>query len=51
MIGENFQVNGLVAGAVAGAFVAAGTRNWSQVIGMACLVSAFGAVADYPRTS
>ncbi|KAE8009474.1 hypothetical protein FH972_005911 [Carpinus fangiana] len=44
-------VNGLVAGAVAGAAVAARTRNWTQVIGMAGLVSAFSAAADYSRTS
>ncbi|KAK4282503.1 hypothetical protein QN277_013870 [Acacia crassicarpa] len=44
-------VNGLIAGAVAGAAVAARTRNWTQVIGMACLVSAFSAAADYSRTS
>ncbi|KAF7818202.1 outer envelope pore protein 16-4, chloroplastic [Senna tora] len=44
-------VNGLIAGAVAGAAFAAGTRNWTQVIGMACLVSAFSAAADYSRSS
>ncbi|GMY16930.1 outer envelope pore protein 16-4, chloroplastic [Fagus crenata] len=46
-----FKVNGLVAGAVAGAAVAARTRNWTQVIGMAGLVSAFSAAADYSRSS
>lgn len=44
-------MNGLVGGAVAGAAVAARTRNWTQVIGMAGLVSAFSAAADYSRTS
>ena len=47
------QVNGLIGGAVAGAAAAAaaGTRSWSQVIGMAGLVSVFCAAADYSRTS
>jgi len=44
-------VNGLVAGAVAGAAVAARTRNLTQLLGMAALVSAFSAAADYSRTS
>nr|AFK46855.1 unknown [Lotus japonicus] len=46
-------VNGLIAGAVAGASVAvaAGTRKWTQVIGMTGFVSAFCAAADYSRTS
>jgi len=41
----------LIGGAVAGAAAAAGTRNWTQVIGMAGLVSVFCAAADYSRTS
>lgn len=45
------QVNAFIAGAVAGAAVAAGTRRWTQVIGMAGLVSAFSAAADYSRTN
>jgi len=45
------QVNGLIGGAVAGAAAAAGTRSWTQVIGMASLVSLFCAAADYSRTS
>jgi putative hemolysin len=44
------QVNGLIGGAVAGAAVAARTRSWLQVIGMAGLVSVFCAAADYSRT-
>uniref|UniRef100_A0A0R0HZU1 Outer envelope pore protein 16-4, chloroplastic n=1 Tax=Glycine max TaxID=3847 RepID=A0A0R0HZU1_SOYBN len=49
----SFVVNGLIGGAVAGAAAAAaaGTRSWSQVIGMAGLVSVFCAAADYSRTS
>ncbi|KAF4366645.1 hypothetical protein CsatB_005388 [Cannabis sativa] len=43
-------VNALVAGAVAGATVAAGTRNLKQVVGTTCLVSAFSTAADYFRT-
>lgn len=47
------QVNGLIGGAVAGAAAAAaaGTRSWSQVIGIAGLVSVFSAAADYSRAS
>lgn len=41
------QVNGFIAGAVAGATVAARTRSWKQVVGMAGLVSACSAAADY----
>ncbi|KAK7344427.1 hypothetical protein VNO77_14008 [Canavalia gladiata] len=48
---QNDWVNGLIAGAVAGAAVAAGTRSWSQVFGMAGLVSVFCAAADYSRTT
>ncbi|XP_027363402.1 outer envelope pore protein 16-4, chloroplastic [Abrus precatorius] len=48
---QNDWVNGLIAGAVAGAAVAARTRSWTQVIGMAGLVSVFCAAADYSRTS
>ncbi|KAF3436454.1 hypothetical protein FNV43_RR23546 [Rhamnella rubrinervis] len=47
---KNDSVNGLIAGAVAGAAVAARTRNWTQVVGTACLVSAFSAAADFSRT-
>ncbi|KAA8543091.1 hypothetical protein F0562_021414 [Nyssa sinensis] len=43
---QNDWVNALIAGAVAGAAVGAGTRSWKQVAGMAGLVSAFCAVAD-----
>ncbi|EEF39274.1 outer envelope pore protein 16-4, chloroplastic [Ricinus communis] len=48
---KNDWVNALIAGAVAGAAVAAGTRNWTQVVGMAGLVSAFSVAADYSKTS
>ncbi|KAJ4727692.1 outer envelope pore protein 16-4, chloroplastic [Melia azedarach] len=48
---QNDWVNAFIAGAVAGAAVAAGTRRWTQVIGMAGLVSAFSAAADYSRTN
>lgn len=44
-------VNGLVAGAVAGATVAAGTRSWTHVLGMAGLVSVCSAAADFSRTN
>ncbi|KAL5561452.1 hypothetical protein UlMin_031199 [Ulmus minor] len=47
---KNDLVNGLIAGAVAGAAVAARTRSLTQVLGTACLVSAFSAAADYSRT-
>ncbi|KAL5549491.1 hypothetical protein UlMin_004722 [Ulmus minor] len=43
-------VNGLIVGAVAGAAVAARTRSLTQVLGTACLVSAFSAAADYSRS-
>lgn len=46
----SIQVNPLIAGAVAGAAVAAGTRSWTQVVGMAGLVSAFSVAADYSKT-
>ncbi|KAM7276602.1 hypothetical protein ACFE04_018468 [Oxalis oulophora] len=46
-----FWMNALIGGAVAGAVVAAGTRSWMQVIGMAGLVSAFSTVADYSKTN
>ncbi|KAB5527428.1 hypothetical protein DKX38_021275 [Salix brachista] len=46
----SFVVNPLIAGAVAGATVAAGTRSWTQVVGMAGLVSAFSVAADYSKT-
>ncbi|KAK7277750.1 hypothetical protein RJT34_22766 [Clitoria ternatea] len=48
---QNDWVNGLIAGAVAGAAVAARTRSWTQVLGMAGLVSVICAAADYSRTS
>ncbi|GMY16928.1 Outer envelope pore protein 16-4, chloroplastic [Fagus crenata] len=41
----------LVNGLLAGTTVAARTRNWTQVIGMAGLVSVFSAAADYSRSS
>uniref|UniRef100_A0A5B7AJU7 Outer envelope pore protein 16-4 n=1 Tax=Davidia involucrata TaxID=16924 RepID=A0A5B7AJU7_DAVIN len=47
---QNDWVNALIAGAVAGAAVGAGTRSWKQVAGMAGLVSAFCAVADNSKT-
>ncbi|XVE73333.1 hypothetical protein DITRI_Ditri11bG0109300 [Diplodiscus trichospermus] len=47
---QNDQINTVIAGAVAGAAVAARTRSWTKVIGMACLVSAFSAAADFSRT-
>lgn len=45
-----WQLNGLIAGAVAGAAIATRTRSWSQVFGMAALVSAFSAAAEYSRS-
>lgn len=45
------QVNALIAGAVTGAAITAGTRRWTQVIGVAGIVSAFSAAADYSRTN
>ncbi|KAB2605121.1 outer envelope pore protein 16-4 [Pyrus ussuriensis x Pyrus communis] len=47
--GKSDWVNGLVAGAVAGGAIAAMTRSWTQVIPMACLVSAFKVATDYAR--
>ncbi|KAK9281740.1 hypothetical protein L1049_004644 [Liquidambar formosana] len=44
-------VDALIAGAVTGSVIAARTRNWKQVIGMAGLVSAFIAAADYSKAS
>ncbi|GMN37984.1 hypothetical protein TIFTF001_007256 [Ficus carica] len=44
---EFWKVNSLVAGAAAGAAVAASTRSWSQVVGTTCLVSILCATADY----
>ncbi|KAK0582134.1 hypothetical protein LWI29_021877 [Acer saccharum] len=44
---RNDGINALIAGAVAGAAVAAGTRNRTQVIWTAGLVSAFSVAADY----
>lgn len=46
----HFQMNGLIAGAVAGAAIATRTKSWSQVVGMAALVSAFSAAAEYSRS-
>lgn len=43
------QMNALVAGAVAGAVIGAGSRNWKQVAGMASIISTFCAVADYSK--
>ncbi|XP_022769809.1 outer envelope pore protein 16-4, chloroplastic [Durio zibethinus] len=48
---QNDQINTLIAGAVAGAAVAARTRSWTKMIGMACIVSAFSAAADFSRTN
>ncbi|KGN44942.1 outer envelope pore protein 16-4, chloroplastic [Cucumis sativus] len=47
---RNDWLNGLIAGAVAGAAIATKTRSWSQVVGMAALVSAFSAAAEYSRS-
>ncbi|KAI7990534.1 hypothetical protein LOK49_LG12G01104 [Camellia lanceoleosa] len=47
---KNDWVNALIAGAVAGAAVSAGSRSWKQVAGMAGLISAVCAVADNSRT-
>ncbi|XP_020409338.1 outer envelope pore protein 16-4, chloroplastic isoform X3 [Prunus persica] len=49
-LGSQF-VNGLIAGAVAGGAIAAMTRSWTQVVPMACLVSAFKVATDYARTT
>ncbi|XVF72637.1 hypothetical protein PTKIN_Ptkin12aG0136000 [Pterospermum kingtungense] len=48
---QNDQINTLIAGAVAGAAIAAKTRSWTNMIGMACVVSAFSAAADFSRTN
>ncbi|ESQ43784.1 hypothetical protein EUTSA_v10006304mg [Eutrema salsugineum] len=48
--GKNDWVNALVGGAVAGAAVAIGTRNWTHVVGTAGLVSAFSVLANCTRT-
>ncbi|KAJ0112298.1 outer envelope pore protein 16-4, chloroplastic-like [Pistacia vera] len=48
---QNDWINAFIAGGVAGALAAAGTRSLTQVIGMAGLVSAFSAAADYSRTN
>ncbi|MED6155535.1 hypothetical protein PIB30_006037 [Stylosanthes scabra] len=48
---KNDWVNGLIAGAVAGAAVGVRTRSYTKVIEMATLVSAFCAAADYARSS
>ncbi|XAR58432.1 hypothetical protein NMG60_11013817 [Bertholletia excelsa] len=42
---KNDWVNALMAGAIAGAAVGAGTRSWKQVAGMSGLLSAFCAIA------
>ncbi|KAL3725382.1 hypothetical protein ACJRO7_030407 [Eucalyptus globulus] len=42
-------VNSLAAGAVAG--VAAGTRSWTHVLGMACLASVCSAAIDFSSTN
>ncbi|OIW12970.1 hypothetical protein TanjilG_15419 [Lupinus angustifolius] len=47
--GRQDWVNGFIAGGITGAAVAAGTRNWSQVIGMAGIVSVLCGAADYVR--
>ncbi|KAL1197855.1 Outer envelope pore protein 16-4 [Cardamine amara subsp. amara] len=48
--GKNDWVNALVGGAVAGAAVAIGTRNWTHVVATAGLVSAFSVLANCTRT-
>ncbi|KAK8497527.1 hypothetical protein V6N13_002931 [Hibiscus sabdariffa] len=48
---QNDQINTLIAGAVAGAAVAARTRSWTNVVGVACLVSAFSVAAEISRTN
>ncbi|KAH7578331.1 hypothetical protein ACOSP7_000430 [Xanthoceras sorbifolium] len=48
---QNDRINALIAGAVAGAAVAAGTRNLTRVIGTAGLASAFSVAADYFKLS
>ncbi|PSR94757.1 Outer envelope pore protein like [Actinidia chinensis var. chinensis] len=48
---QNDWLNALIAGAVAGAAVGAGTQSWKQFAGMAGLISAFCAVADSSRTN
>lgn len=40
-------MNSVIAGAVAGATLAARARSWKQVVGMAGLFAAFGGAADY----
>ncbi|XP_010519337.1 PREDICTED: outer envelope pore protein 16-4, chloroplastic isoform X1 [Tarenaya hassleriana] len=49
--GRNDWVNALIAGAVAGGAVAVRTRNLTQVVGTAGLVSAFSVLANYSRTN
>ncbi|CAI9105419.1 OLC1v1004336C1 [Oldenlandia corymbosa var. corymbosa] len=44
-------VNGLAGGMVAGAAIAAGTRNWKQVAGVSGLVCALYQAADDRRTT
>ncbi|XP_010259538.1 PREDICTED: outer envelope pore protein 16-4, chloroplastic [Nelumbo nucifera] len=44
-------VNASIAGAIAGAAIAARTRSWTQVFGMAALVSALSTAADYSKIS
>ncbi|KAB2052667.1 hypothetical protein E1A91_A12G141200v1 [Gossypium mustelinum] len=44
---RNDPLNTLIAGAIAGAAVAAQTRNLNNIIGVACLVSAFSVAADH----
>ncbi|CAK7348314.1 unnamed protein product [Dovyalis caffra] len=47
---QNDWVNPLIAGAVAGAAVAAGTRSWTHVVGISALLSAFSVAADHSKT-
>ncbi|XP_047336296.1 outer envelope pore protein 16-4, chloroplastic [Impatiens glandulifera] len=47
---KNDWVNALIAGAVAGAAIGAGTRNWRQVAGMAGLGSAICAAVHHTST-
>ncbi|XP_065860467.1 outer envelope pore protein 16-4, chloroplastic [Euphorbia lathyris] len=47
---KNDWVNAFIGGAVAGAVIASGTRNWRQMVGVAGLVAVCSAAADYSKT-
>ncbi|XP_019427765.1 PREDICTED: outer envelope pore protein 16-4, chloroplastic-like [Lupinus angustifolius] len=49
--GRQDWVNGFIAGGITGAAVAVASRNRSQVIGMATIVSVFCGAVDYARTA